>query len=566
MARARYFDTPQFADPADNDSLHKVNNVQVTVYENGTNNILTDTLYVANSGVDTLTNPFTISNGEVLFYLETEKRVRIKFDATASGYGTVTRDDENVWPEPSLLRTSIKSTPNGTYEATLTEEPQFRAPGLLRFLGYIYVEDHGIVSGGLQAHAANNTSIMNTLVQTYLNKNFLFGPSSYSFNPGTNFNTEAGFNTHVGLVGVKNQTGFILWGTAGPWLTFAGNANSPIYSGGMKDIMIFHAETPESGATIRNGLLTGPVEFENVRIRSSDPNGSKAAFVGYQIGGIAGLNGTCSILGGTVDLRNDNSVLLAAGKIPIGVLVVNDVFTTALHIDGASIGGGKPDGDLAERQSIAVQFKNTGELDTIRFKNSSFKDNSIAIHFSGLQTAPITNLYFEHMILDVCDQYCILIEPGTGGSVSNLLISSSPWLSAEVTNILASNANGGTISDLSLTGGKLFNAKTAAISLGNGVNGVIINGVYATTALTAGNYAFDFGHWAPSSGNNLKYLNVQGCVANIQGTAGAHSCRVGTNVPTFDIRGNTWKGSTTEAVYAGALDSARKLDNSWSNS
>lgn len=57
-------------------------NVTVTLYEPGTATPITDTIYADNSSTETYTNPFISSDGQVDFYLEAPRRVKLGIQIT----------------------------------------------------------------------------------------------------------------------------------------------------------------------------------------------------------------------------------------------------------------------------------------------------------------------------------------------------------------------------------------------------------------------------------------------------------------------------------------------------
>ena len=560
MPRSRYYDVAQLTDA--NGFVKKVSNPQVTVYQQGTTTPIAETLFAADSGGATLTNPFNgNANGEIEFYKDTPGRVSIKISGAAVGLGEVTRNMEPVWPDPASLNSTIWS-PNGMHSASISNDGVFTAPGLLRFLGCFFVGDHGITSAmtGAQVTAALNALIPQLAALGFGNIRLLFGPTNYNIGPGLNVdhNQGSGASKNIRFEGVRGQTSFTLTGTAGPWISWGTNANSPINGGGMEEIMIFFADVPASGAVIRTGNLVGAVEFNNVRIRAG--SNAHAALIGYQIG-IAGFGGGgIAINDGKVELRRDNATLESQGKTPVGILVANDVATTSITVRGTGVDGGQEASEA--RRSIAMQFNNTQSIDTVKVENVSFKDHAIAYYVSGNCAAALTNLWISDAIFDVCDTANVVLQPGIGGSVNNLLIK-NPWFSSKGTNILQDNGNLGTVADLSIVGGKTFDAEVAAINVGNGLTGFLVEGLISSTSINNGSrYAYSFAGDAGSGGSGCTDVICQGCKIFVSPGAG-NTGRIGTNVPCFDIRGNLLIGKNQEMTYAGTLNAARKLDNTW---
>lgn len=95
-----------------------VQGATVTVYEQGSTVPLQETMYVANSGTDTLDNPFNCGSGVIDFYLDLSQRVRIS--VVKDGSETIYYEDVDVVPSGGGL---VIQSPNGTnYQVTVTNE------------------------------------------------------------------------------------------------------------------------------------------------------------------------------------------------------------------------------------------------------------------------------------------------------------------------------------------------------------------------------------------------------------------------------------------------------------
>jgi hypothetical protein len=66
-----------FYRPAQDNQGNILPNVQVTLYDPGTSNLITDTVWKDNAGITALTNPFISSNGIIDFYLLNPRRLDI---------------------------------------------------------------------------------------------------------------------------------------------------------------------------------------------------------------------------------------------------------------------------------------------------------------------------------------------------------------------------------------------------------------------------------------------------------------------------------------------------------
>lgn len=75
----------------------------VQVYLAGTNTVLDQTIYSADSGVGTRANPFDFTDGVVDFFLD--RPARIKLVITPTGGVAQTHDYLDV-PEPAIVRSS----------------------------------------------------------------------------------------------------------------------------------------------------------------------------------------------------------------------------------------------------------------------------------------------------------------------------------------------------------------------------------------------------------------------------------------------------------------------------
>lgn len=85
-----------------------VPNTQVTIYEAGTSQLLMQTLYAQPAGIETISNPYTTSDGVVEFYLERPQAVRVGLRVAARGNDEHAIDHVNVDPSAdSLVQAAI---------------------------------------------------------------------------------------------------------------------------------------------------------------------------------------------------------------------------------------------------------------------------------------------------------------------------------------------------------------------------------------------------------------------------------------------------------------------------
>jgi hypothetical protein len=512
MARARFYDTVQMPD-ADG-VIHKVANPQVTVYTAGTTTPLPDTLYAADTGGATKTNPFTGGpNGEVEFYLETAKRVSIKYDG-APAYGSATYHNQGVWPSPEDIAEpppdppdpeppSAIVSPNGLFSASISNVGVFTSPGLLRKAGIYMVEDEGLVYGASTSVAAANSAAWAALIakiaasgdeaEIHINGNL-------PMNGGINLHHGLPFSRSISVIG-KLGRGSISWylppSSGTPYFDVGSGANTTLHNCGIFDLEMYHLQIPAnmSSPTLRIGANAQRFTVERVHFRN---NGA----------GLAALV-AIECLGG-----------FASG---------HDIRDTSIDgIDGEDPSGAK---------SIAIRFNNSANIDTPRFISLHTKGHHTGIQKNAGAGSVVNAQLSGDSYVDVCE-YGFVFEPLTGAAVARWNIDGL-WLSSRRKNLLASNSNGGSVSRVHFNGGDWFNATEHAALIGAGTNQIDLMGVDidALGCNTPGEYAVDYGGSAGAGTSHRVIGNFIHCGNSAQG-----ALRISSAIEPFICTGNIYRG------------------------
>jgi hypothetical protein len=447
------------------------------------------------------------------------------FNVDSDGNPSVVKDGIGLLE--AFATSTVLRSPNGEHEAILTDAGVFTAPGLLRFFGYVNVRDHNVLASGGSGQASTNTSILNALFESEAaSRRYFFPAGDYPIGAGLNVNHNqgAGASKSISLVGVAGQSSLTCYGTAGPWISFGTNADSPLYGGGIEDLLVFHGETPASGATVAVGnIVAGPgiFAFNNMRIKAG--SASNASFIGIQ-NGIGAFGGGFHMENGKIDLRADSLVTA------VGVLIANSAPTSAISIRNVGI-----DGEMGHSHGIRLQ--NTGEIDTINLREVSIKDHSLCFYMPGTCTAPVTNVFLTDVILDGCQDYNILVQPGVGGSLGNVNVQGI-WMSSEERCVQLDETNGGTVGSWRFIGGDSHNATLGIFGLGAGVSNIKLIGMELGSNISA---AGEWGVDACGAAGAGVAIDVIGCTISVlAGAAGA--LRMSTAVEPFVVANNTYRG------------------------
>lgn len=442
MARARYYATPVFADSQG--LLHKVSTFTVTVYEPSTTTLLGESIYADAISGTTLANPFTVSNGVVLFYLADAKSVNIKFDATASGYGIVTMELEPVWPNPEDITTDSNIIIH-----------------IKNLMGFTAAEDLGfIMNDSSNAAKATNKAAWESMIQT--NNAGTYG-APVKFNAGVlHMNTpnpanhEQEFGVSFNMEGVRDNTDIKLYGNpsgTNGFLHFASTATSPIRRGGFRWFRILHeTDVDTTNPTLALGYVS---DFEIEEINIINQGAKKGPVVAVR------LNQNASgvyIDRSNLFTRDDLSTLNSQGLIPACVEVANTLKAASLTIQTSQLGG-----VYGTNGSRGIRFNNTAQFDTMQLINVAIKDHEIGIGTGASATGPFDNVRMISPIIDVCD-YAMAIAPSAGASYGGWSVA-DPWFRGDRVGVLLTTANLGAIVNWHIHNGEIIESKEHGVLL-----------------------------------------------------------------------------------------------------
>jgi hypothetical protein len=547
MARARYYDVTQFPDP-ETGLIHKVSTVVITVYEKGTTTLLGDVIYQADSGVDTWPNPRTITDGIVEFFLDVEQRVSIKFDATGSGYGIVTKDYEEVWPEPSLLRTSIRSI-DGTAVMLYDEEtpPRLIAPGLLsKYGGWDCEVDFGMTPGG---NPTTNAGLWQDGVDLVASKgggdikvNHSFTLDPIDLNHGL-FVLPTPQAPPINILGSPGRGQFRFVGDTGPFLSSGTVAADRMIRTCIQDLEIVHADPVDSGATIDIGEYIIGLTIERVRILNRGrPDGEfgvlpcEAALIGINTQqGIA-------LRYSKIELRTDEEFLTVGQAIGLQ------------HSGSAAVAGSELVGvgiDGCFNRSHGVKYHMSGSVDTPRFTDCLIKDHERAIvHNSNV--GAVANLKADGCYLDGITGVAIFLEPVGPGSATTWNFSNT-WISAFDGAFLASDANGGLLANINFYGGYFTNSLLTVVDLQGNFTGKLYGiGLFNVEILSSISNGTHYGIRSLSYQNALRVQNNLVQVASGAGGAAIFS----TSGQSTKVDNNHWVGVNATQGFTVDADSS----------
>lgn len=385
-------------------------------------------------------------------------------------------------------------------------------------VSYYNALNHGIATAN---PGAQNTAALEALVVTVCTAGggtIFFPRGDYAFNANTdiNHNIGAGAPKMLWLEG-EPGTQFLLQGATGPWFVFGGNANSPLIESGMRHVTFQHAAEPTSGATwVTGNIGVGSFTFDRCKIW----RGSYGARIGLQIG-------TGSLQGGAI-LKDTKLELttVGTGSAPVGIVIANSVAGGAL----LTMYGGGIDGNAGVSHGVRIQ--NTAAIDTLILRNVSIKDHSIAFYVSGVCTANVDNVFCDELILDVCTDYAILAQPGTGASLTNWQWNGT-WMSADTTAVQIDETNGGNIVNWRFNGGETHDCSTSFITIGAGCSDVQVHGMTLGGSLGSGDYGIDV----------LAASNVAITDNNISAGAAAGAIRLSAAATTLLVADNILVGA-----------------------
>lgn len=537
-ARARYYELAQI--PDDDGFIRKVPNPTVTVYQAGTTTPIADTIYAAETGEDTLENPFTGgAHGEIEFFLEDAQRVSIKFEGVSPVAGEVTRDYQAVWPSPADILT----------DANVTTVIATKLPGIdSEDLGFVWDDD----SSGAKA---DNAEAWANMAATVFASTATPGPvrlkaGTLHMNKPAAMNDGYGYGVPLHIEGVRNNTDIKLYGaTTGPWLDFASGEGSLIKRGGLHNVRILHQTVTTSGPTIR---LANVDNFELDGVELVNGGDGAAPLIAVQlIGSASGVY----IDRSTLMTRTDLSTLVSGGLTAVSL----DIATTATAA-GLTVKSSQLAGVYGTGGSRGIRANNTALFDTMLILGCAIKDHEIGIATGSGSSGEFSNVRVSDTYIDITD-YAIAIDPN-GGSYGGWGFHNM-WMRGDVRGVTLGTTNNGQVINWRFSGGEMIESATHGFLLQKGVTVVKIVGYsIVTNTDSSGEAGVEL---TTVSGVAPSFVVIDG--NHIRCGNGADACIKASAAATFTIDNNTLVGSADGdgILTAGSLGATRKVgsNNTW---
>lgn len=399
------------------------------------------------------------------------------------------------------------------------------------------VLDYQIISGTDSTYAANNTTKLATLWTTVATAGggvIYFPPGQYAFNASTVL--DHGLNTTVrgmGIMGARQATKLNLYGTAGPWFSFATAVGSACQDGFFKDVAIWHKESTASGATIRHGALSNWT-YENIHM--VDSGGGLAPYYGIEIAGSVAQTNIW-----VQDCKFEKTKIAC-------IRVANTSASGGLFIRRCDLSGNGS-------TSFGIDCVNSGAFDTIDVVSSLLKDHSAAIRkVSG--AGYVSNVSVGLCKLDGVANYGIQVQPPTSSACTTWQISDC-WIAAENRGIWMDETGGGSltgvqISDTYITATINDGPNDGGIVIGAGVDQTIITNNRINAAAT--NFSTTYGIDIGGASGTITDVTVIGNWIKVGGSASG-AMRISSGADPVVSAGNTFRG--VNDVFGGSTGTSR---------
>jgi len=539
-ARARYYEVAQL--PDSDGFIRKVPNPTVTVYEQGTTTPIADTIYAAETGGTTLTNPFTGgANGEIEFFLADAQRVSIKFEGTSPVVGSVTKNYEAVWPSPADITT----------DANILTIIGGKLPG-------IDSEDIGLVWDDNSSGAkADNATAWANMASVAFSSSSTPGPvrlkaGTLHMNKPAAMNNPYGYEIPLHIEGVRDNTDIKLYGaTTGPWLDFGASGSYGFKRGGLHNVRILHQTVPTSGATIRLGKVDG---FELDGVDIPDGGAGAAAIIAVQL--VQAASGVyidrCALA-----TRTDLSTLVSGGLTAVCLDIATSSAAAGLTLRSSQISGVYGSGG-----SRGIRTNNSALFDTMLVVACAIKDHEIGVATGSGSSGEFSNVRVSDTYIDITD-YAIAVDPN-GGSYGGWGWHNM-WMRGDVRGVTLGTNNGGAVTNWRFNGGEVIGepAQTHGFLIQKNVRVLrITDYTVSSTANGSGEAGIEL---ATSGGVGPSFVVVGGSYIAV--AAGADACFKASTEATFTIDDTTLVGSADAdgILYGGSLGATRKVgsNNTW---
>lgn len=456
----------------------------------------------------------------------------------------------------TLVQATALKSPDGTQEATLSNDGVFTAPGLLRRLGIFLADDYMTPGSGSANAAANSTGFAAAWAACAAagGGQIKFGSGVYALGP-TTLDHQLGYTVGIDIEGMPGSTVFEFHGTTGSFLNISPSSSSGLQKCGITDVYMLHGDIPVSGATIQLGYVS---RYTLERIYLMDSGSGLAALTALRMIGSAG---GILVANSTLMTRTDKAVLVAAGLTPRTVQFAQTVATGGFQARDVDFSG-------CFERSNGLHFNQPVLFDTVILTNCGIKDHEACIA-SGANVGDVANFQMNGGILDGTN-YSISINPvstDAGATAANTAAYytwdfDGVWMSAEKSNILLSTNNGGDLAGFGFQGCYMTNATEYGVWAQQRVAQLRLvgNRIGASgSAAQAAIHLESLGGVAPS-----RVLVSSNQVATV---AGALACvSVPSTSDPVNVNGNElYGGATSGGVdFGGATSTSRvNANNSW---
>lgn len=457
---------------------------------------------------------------------------------TVNGNGQVT-----VWAD-DLDTYDVGYVVNGVAGIRQGESFELAPPDVEIIAAHFHVERNSLgyrleQGSGASLAAANTTALKSLHAAAATTGGTLhFGTGSYALNECA-FTDAVPSGTRITWEGAgRNGTTLRFYGNApgGGFLNFSPSSGS-LQRWKMKGFLILH-DSLTTGTAIRLSSSNNYVTLEEVEVAADHFLGGISAGVGVDF-----ILERCKIT-----TRRDYATLVAGGLTPVA-LDINNTFTMGgLYLRNTELSAVQKDSNPAGL-GIVLRFNNTGVMDTVVIGDGCHLIGGSVNILKNSGTGTVANLLIGKAFLADCETN-IQLEPPTGADSYNWFLTGT-WLAGRNRNVLVSKANGGTPSNLNLTGCYLTDATVCSTEIGAGVNSVeLVGNKFATSINTATRSGVIIG-------DNVTPSETVTMVGNtvIVGGSADQSYLIGSAVDAVTVAYNTTRGKV--GSFVGATSASR---------
>ena len=388
---------------------------------------------------------------------------------------------------------------------------------LLSLIGLYPVIYHGIVTGSTSASAAANTTALAALwlsVATAGGGTILWSAGTFPLN-ATTLDHALSSNPSMNMQGLGSSARIELYGTTGPFLNVASGSTSSIARCIWRDLRIDHKATPTSGATLQFGH-SQQIVLDNIRMPAV--SSSLASFNPIRLA--ASANGF-HILNSKFETQSTGAIT------PIGLDVAVSTGTCGgLVILNTDFSG-------YQNNSIGIRFVNTIDWDTVWLGPGTLLKDHETGFLKSAGGAKLSNVIMNGAVIDAVAGAAVQLDAPASSTIENVQITGC-WLKGTDYGVLLAESSG-TMAGVQITGTYITDATAAGVSVGTGVDSVLLVGNrIATNISDAGNWAVDV------NGTSANVLIASNLIS--AGATAAGLVRISANVDPVVLNGNILRG------------------------